>query len=439
MFLVSKTCLSGGRNSGIVSKLSVNLINRGSNTVSVGIKGQFSSIVPCFPHPVAFIQRQQFPSIKSAAKQFHSTSLKRKGTFGSTMYAASDTVDIEEVHKQALLNGARSYEDPATGFTVFTEKFHLERGTCCGNQCRHCPYGWQNVAREDVRRPAKLRSGDKEAAKQILDEYDAMKEQQSGKPSSGRVKKRVGGTSGGRLTDKNVPYTKKGDSGTSQLLTGERRKKNDAAFEAMGTVDELCSIVGVAHALLLESSKQQEQLNGEPIDYGELPEWLLQVMSRLFDAGSHIAKPIKLKEGDGDSEDEESAKEKFKADGVGGGLDIQHVEALEDWIDTMTELLPELKSFLLPTGSAVAAQLHVCRTVCRRAERTVIPLVEAGVCDPNVMSYLNRLSDFMFVASRYGNYCQGAPEIEYRRAEKRDKQRVLTTREWNGSGDKRPH
>jgi cob(I)alamin adenosyltransferase len=355
------------------------------------------------------------------------------------MFTTEDTgiTDIEQIHEQALQNGARSYEDPSTGFTVFTEKFHLERGTCCGNQCRHCPYGWQNVAREHALRPAKLQSGDKEAALKLLEEIDAKKEQAQQKPSQGRFKKRVGGTSGGRLTDKNVPYTKKGDSGTSQLLTGERRKKNDLAFEAMGTVDELCTVVGVAHAMLLEASKQNEQLHGEPIDFGELPEWLLQVMSRLFDAGSHIAKPVKLREDEESSEDEETAREKFKADGVGGGMDIQHVEALEDWIDTMTELLPECKSFLLPSGSVASAQLHVCRTICRRAERTVIPLVEKGVCDPNVMSYLNRLSDFLFVASRWGNFCQGAPEIEYRRPEKRDKQRVATAKGWNGSGEKR--
>lgn len=404
------------------------------------------------------IRREYYFSVVSFGKstghsEFSSTTPRHKKFFSSAhlqkenytlhnnnaleMFATAEIDDIEEVHSHALQNGARSYEDPETGFTVFTEKFHLERGTCCGNQCRHCPYGWENVSgEEEMRRPAKLKSGDKETARKLLDEIESKQHLPSGTKPKGQIKKKVGGTSGGRLTSKNVPYTRKGDSGTSQLLTGERRKKYDTAFEAMGTVDELCTVVGVAHSLLLESSQQEEHTSGKQINYGELSEWLLQIMSRLFDAGSHIAKPVKVKEDDSlSSEDEQT--DKFKADGVGGGLDIQHAEALEDWIDTMTELLPECKSFLLPTGSVVSAQLHVCRTVCRRAERTVVPLVEAGVCDPNVASYLNRLSDFMFVASRWANYCKGAPEIEYRRPERRDKQRVATSKELRkgGGGD----
>lgn len=342
--------------------------------------------------------------------------------------------DIEDLHHQAVLHGAKSYEDPETGFTVFSEIIHLQRGTCCGNQCRHCPYGWENVAQEDYRRPAKVKSGDKKAVRQLLAEIQAVAAVNNNSTSDsavGQRKKKFGGTHGGRLTEKNVPYTKKGDQGTSQLLTGERRSKDDTAFEAMGTVDELCSVVGVAHALLVERQQQQQQ-DTTTVDYGELPEWLLQVMSRLFDAGSHVAKPVRITrddDSDTDTDEEEERQNRFKADGVGGGMDISHVEFLEDWIDTMTEPLPELRNFILPTGSLTAAQFHVCRTVCRRAERSVVPLVDMGVCDPNVLKYLNRLSDFLFVASRYCNLCQGTSEMEYRRPEKRDKQRVATTKE----------
>ena len=322
----------------------------------------------------------------------------------STSHSPTTVVqDIEDLHETALRQGAKAYEDPATGFNVFTELFHLQRGKCCGNQCRHCPYGWANVSHPS--RPARVKSEDRPSIELRLKEIEANQQQK-------RAKKRFGGTHGGRLTDKNVPYTKKGDQGSSQLLTGERRAKNDPAFEAMGTVDELCSVVGVAHALLMDQDH----------DYGELPEWLLQVMSRLFDAGSHVAKPVRR-----DDDDDEQVV--FQADGVGGGLDSQHVEALEDWIDAMTEPLPELRNFILPTGSVTAAQFHVGRTVCRRAERSVVPLVEAGVCDPNVLKYLNRLSDFLFRAARWCNYCQGTTEIEYRKAERSDKQRIVRARE----------
>jgi cob(I)alamin adenosyltransferase len=213
-----------------------------------------------------------------------------------------------------------------------------------------------------------------------------------------------GGRHGGQFTTKNVPYTRKGDQGTSQLLTGERRSKADGAFEAMGTVDELCTVVGVAHA---------EITSVDANIYGELPEWLLDVMSRLFDLGSHVAKPNK----DGS----------FDADGVGGGFHQSHVDQLEDWIDFMTDELPELDCFILPTGGKASAQLHVARTVCRRAERRVVELVNYQVCDPNGMRYLNRLSDFFFTAARWVNHREGKGEIQYRRDYRGAKQRSRQT------------
>jgi ATP:cob(I)alamin adenosyltransferase len=209
------------------------------------------------------------------------------------------------------------------------------------------------------------------------------------------------------LTSKNVPYTRGGDKGSSSLLTGERRSKSDDAFEAMGTVDELCSVVGVCHAELKAAGIK-----------GPLEEWTLEIMSRLFDIGSHVAKPRKT-----DSEE----TRQFTADGVGGGFDERHTEELEDWIDVMTEQIPELTSFILPTGSKAAAHLHVARTVCRRAERRVVPLVDASVCDPNALRYLNRLSDFFFTAARFLNHKQGCEEILYRKPSRSAKQRSRYT------------
>jgi len=228
-----------------------------------------------------------------------------------------------------------------------------------------------------------------------------------------------GGRYGGTKTDKNVPYTRTGDAGTSVLLTGERRSKDDVAFEAMGTVDELCSVVGTVHAELSNSSRLGQ-------DYGDLEEWLLDVMSRLFDVGSHVAKP-RAQKNDDDDDDDDLARV-FIADGVGNGFDIEHVHILEELIDIMTDTLPELTSFILPTGSRAAAQLHVARCVCRRAERKVLPLVRDGVCDPNATRYLNRLSDFFFTAARFVNLCDGHHnEITYRRFTRGARQRDRVT------------
>eukprot|EP00980_Cylindrotheca_fusiformis_P029416 scaffold23471_cov141-Cylindrotheca_fusiformis.AAC.13 len=330
--------------------------------------------------------------------------------------------DIEDLHLEALKRGSRTYIDPATGYTVFTELSHLKRGTCCGNACRHCPYGFENVRNGIQKRPAKLRSGDFETAQKMVLAI------QEGKPivQTSLLPAPSNGTSSSRTTskqkqqralystttiatEKNVPYTRKGDGGTSQLGNGERRGKDDCNFEALGNVDELCSVVGVVHAMVSQKDSS--------VDYGTLPELLLDIMSRLFDIGSHVAKP-------------RNDPSYFSPNGVGDGFDGQHVNDLEDWIDTMTEDLPELNSFILPTGTLPAAQLHVARTVCRRAERTMVPLVrDDQTCDPNALQYLNRLSDFFFVAARWVNYCHtDVEEIQYQRESPSMSQRQRVSR-----------
>lgn len=253
---------------------------------------------------------------------------------------------------------------------------------------------------------------------------------------------RRGGRHGGAGTKKNVPYTRTGDQGTSQLFTGERRRKDDAAFEAMGAVDELCTFVGAVHTEISTATD-----NDNDVDYGELDDRLLRIMSRLFDLGSHVAKPLRRTteepddsagDSDGDStdssigdtddsdDDTERCPEQPRADNntssslssssYGTHFDPDHVRDLECWIDDMTEALPELTSFVLPTGCRASTQLHVARTVCRRAERSVLCLVEdVHVCDPCALTYLNRLSDFLFSAARFTNYVNGHDEILYRR------------------------
>lgn len=337
------------------------------------------------------------------------------------------TADIEELHAAACCAGLTTYIDPGTGFTCFTEIAHLKRGVCCGSQCRHCPYGWANVAAQNVRRDAKLTSGDKTAVSKLLKDIQISRPVLANKTrinlesfagveassSDGTKPKKTGGRHGGILTTKNVPYTRGGDQGTTALLTGERRCKNDSAFEAMGTVDELCSVVGVCEAELVATGRE----------LGPLNEWMLDIMSRLFDIGSHVAKPRHRH--DEDDESDKDSDVTFQADGIGGGFNSVFIEELEEWIDIMTEQLPELSSFILPTGSKAAAHFHVARTVCRRAERCVVPLVvDLQVCDPNVMRYLNRLSDFFFTAARFVNYTEGVKEIMYRRPTRSAKQRT---------------
>lgn len=285
--------------------------------------------------------------------------------------------DVEDLHTAACQAGERMYIDPDTGLSCWTEVAHLQRGVCCGSRCRHCPYGWENVATSH-QRPAKLRSRDKNKAQSLLREWETRNSTTAEQSNE----QRTGGVWGGRGTRKNVPYTRSGDQGASRLPSGQFRPKNDALFEALGTVDELCAVVGVCHALLSESSATT--LNNNPTnDDDELKEWLVDVMSRLFDIGSQIAA-------------EKETNDYF---------DVQAaVEELEDRIDVMTDRMPPLGSFVLPTGSLVAAQLHVARTVCRRAER---------LCLQN--RYLNRLSDFLFTAARYVLHVQKKPEFLYRK------------------------
>ena len=135
----------------------------------------------------------------------------------------------------------------------------------------------------------------------------------------------------------------------------------------------------------------------------------------------------------GGEEETTQNRPKFVPNGIGDGVDSRHIDELEEWINEMTEILPELMSFVLPTGAPAAAQLHVARTVCRRAERRLVPLVvEEETCDPNALRYLNRLSDFFFVAARYVNYCEGQEEIQYRREANNTNQRERVHRSLQG-------
>ncbi|XP_049618063.1 corrinoid adenosyltransferase MMAB [Syngnathus scovelli] len=189
--------------------------------------------------------------------------------------------------------------------------------------------------------------------------------------------------------DNRVPkiYTKTGDKGFSSTFTGERRPKEDRIFEALGNTDELSSAIGLAREFCLEKGHTfTHQLD--------------KIQCVLQDVGSNIATP------------QSSARESHLTRTKFTGTPITE---LEGWIDTFTEELPPLTNFILPSGGKSSASLHIARTVCRRAERSIAPIVRSGEADPDIARFLNRLSDYLFTVARYAALKENNKEIIYKR------------------------
>jgi cob(I)alamin adenosyltransferase len=181
----------------------------------------------------------------------------------------------------------------------------------------------------------------------------------------------------------NKIYTRTGDDGTTALGTGDRRKKYDLRISAYGTVDELNSVIGIARL----------HCASDP----ELNSVLGRIQNDLFDVGADLCMPGTQGKGPG-----------------GARLTVSdtQVDWLEGEIDKLNAMLAPLRSFILPGGSPASAYLHLARTVCRRAERLIVELKDEPGEDvsPTVLKYVNRLSDFLFVACRAMNN-NGADDV----------------------------
>ncbi len=177
-------------------------------------------------------------------------------------------------------------------------------------------------------------------------------------------------------------YTRTGDDGTTGLIGGDRVRKSDLRLECYGTLDELNAALGLAvvageawlHALL------------EP------------VQNELFVIGSHMAAP----------ENDPSAQKHLPA------LDEAMIARLEMQIDQAETELPPLRNFILPGGTEVAARLHLARTICRRAERLIVNFSWDRPVHPAIVTYLNRLSDWLFVQARVANHRAGIADVPWK-------------------------
>lgn len=176
-------------------------------------------------------------------------------------------------------------------------------------------------------------------------------------------------------------YTRTGDKGDTALFGGQRVPKDALRVEAYGSVDELNAALGLALA---------------ECNVPELRDVLVPIQSRLFDLGADLATPRSV------------AKPKVRR------IDAHDTAELENAIDVIEEALRPLKSFVLPGGSPLSARIHLARTVCRRVERVCVHLSRNEDIGDAIMTYLNRLSDLLFVLARYANAKAGVPEVVWK-------------------------
>ena len=180
-------------------------------------------------------------------------------------------------------------------------------------------------------------------------------------------------------------YTRTGDDGTTALVDGSRVPKNHPQVVAYGTVDEVCTCLGMCRSLLSADGFGEREA-GQSLD-----SLLASIQQNLFDLGSLLASP-------------------YPCEFALPPITDAHVRALEVALDQHNDELEALQSFILPGGHLVAAQLHMARVVCRRAERLCVDLEGVDVEGRRILHYLNRLSDLCFVLARWVNHQCSVPE-----------------------------
>ena len=172
-------------------------------------------------------------------------------------------------------------------------------------------------------------------------------------------------------------YTRKGDSGYTSLIDGKIVYKHNLSVAAYGTIDELNSFLGLLKDYM-DDEKIKDVLN--------------TIQLKLFSIGSILA-----------SGENQNISEKVK-------IEKKDVEYIELEIDRLNEYLPELKNFIIPGGHKISSYSHICRSICRRAERKISELNKNSSVDPNILAYVNRLSDFFFVLSRFLKHSDNVSE-----------------------------
>lgn len=177
-------------------------------------------------------------------------------------------------------------------------------------------------------------------------------------------------------------YTRGGDTGMTSLVGGQRIRKNSRRLEAYGTLDEFSSFLGC--------------VSSDDSCPAEIKVFLLEIQNMLFNLGGYLACEVK--------EGEEPPV---------WGLREEDIVDLERRIDLLDSATPPVNAFVLPGGCMISARTHVARSVCRRAERRILDLAGCEYVDPLLLSYMNRLSDYLFILARYFNHLAGVEEIKW--------------------------
>jgi cob(I)alamin adenosyltransferase len=190
-------------------------------------------------------------------------------------------------------------------------------------------------------------------------------------------------------------YTRQGDDGTTRLGSGKKVPKTDKALEAFGTIDELNSFIGLCRSQVYEAEKQRVINDSSAVD--NLDKSLKWLQIKLNAIGAIVS-------GYGERDKNWERKNYIKP------VDI---EILETEMDKMTNAMPAQKTLILPAGTVISSTLHISRTVCRRAERVLFHYIQNHSLDKDLLGFMNRLSDYLFICARFVNFLSQTPDEKW--------------------------